>query len=307
MRWSLSFAAPQPPALSDLHRVLSALAGGVPVKSTDSAWSGNPRDGYGRSRYVAVRSPEGALLLEGSFVQEEQTESDDRFPGHERIHFSLTTPDAKSALAAWSSLAAALAPLGYADTTYENRTRPIVDALEEAGLVDEARSIRREATAALSKRAPAFAHVALSQTSPDDLDLVLESYDRPEAKAHVSLCGLGLGTLPRPLARFRGTRSLMLDDNPLEDGALRGLDLPNLDTLSLVRTGLTRLTRGDLAGMPSLLTLSCHGSQLAHIDPGLREACPRLVSISVADTPLSRDPATLRSLREAMSPLRLDT
>jgi hypothetical protein len=304
MAWWLGFRAAAPVPIDQLERALAAVTGGC--TASPGEWDGNPRDGWCRGFCLRAPAPGEGLVVEVRFTQQAQDRELPPPPETHRLAVTFEAPSLRARLAGWDSLREALASLGYADTTLEGSPARIVDELEEAGERALASTLRARITAALVALVPAYRHVALSDTRPDDLDAVLRAYLRPEDIVSISFTRLGLRALPSELARFPNVRVLTLHEDALDASALRSWSFPRLDQLVLGCAALRAVEADDLRGAPGLASLNLIGSSVERVDPGLVDVCPSLRSLRISGTPLAKDGPALARLRASWPDVRIE-
>jgi hypothetical protein len=137
----------------------------------------------------------------------------------------------------------------------------------------------------------------LSNTSVPDLDFLKSVHGLLElVLANGNLNDATLGRLPR----LRGLKRLVLDGNDIRAGGIRHLaqTQPQLEELSLARSGLNDLALVELPSLNELRTLSLAGTAIT--DRGLKEIAKltKLNSLDLRNTKISAEGAA--ALQQAL-------
>ena len=211
LSWSLHFHVERPPPFVRLCDAVSRPFGATPTT----------RDGYGRT--ITLRVEASSLALSMSIVQQVLAidESAPLMLEHFSVNLEAPNLSFSERLAAWEALRTSLGTYGYADETLAFHPASIVD---DAAVASPALAavLRSRITSALVDRVPAYRHVALVSTRPDDMNRVLEAYLRPQEIVSVCFYDCQLQGLPAALARFENVRSFSLEWEHLFDAERRG-------------------------------------------------------------------------------------
>ncbi|MBA3461043.1 MAG: hypothetical protein H0T46_13850 [Deltaproteobacteria bacterium] len=298
--WPLVFEStvdtPEPPVSIESCAAVVAEAVGADVITEVGELSGNPRDAYQRGAWVTGHVPGTEIRLELSTTQWAYSPGD-AHPQTGILYVALGGPPATftARVAVWHALRDGLARLAYVDRTFTKHPARIVDDADAAGEMAAAARLRAEIREALIAEAYKFRVVWLVDTRVDDIEAVLAAYPDPDKKDEVTLENCKLGALPAGCGRFTNIQALTFIDSGSDINALRMMKLPRLTKLSFARSGITRLTRDDVAGLPLLTELDVSDSRLAELDPAILDRCPRLQRVKMRFAPLQN----FSALREA--------
>ena len=305
--WRLVFRCPQPdPALPPLPiATVAELVSdvlGVPVEVAGGPLTGNPRDMF--TRIATITGQRSDVRFEVSTMQWAASASDTN-PMIGDLHVMLDGPPSTFAakLDIYDKLRDAFATLGSADATLITAPYPIVDNAEAIGELATAARLRAEIRQALIGEAHKYTSVRIVDTRVDDIEAVLAAYPSPEKKDGITLENCKLGKLPAGVARFTNVRFLKFVDTATDLEPLRGVSFPRIAQLLLQGSNIKRITREDVAGLPSLVELDLHGSAVEELDPRIIEVCPKLQHVCVSSTPLE---ARMTALRAAWNGVTVD-
>jgi hypothetical protein len=307
MYWPLMFRESQPLTVEACEQALTAFAGAA-VQTERPRFSGNPRDGYGRSLTITAPCPARNATLVLSLNQDAWSdEGDGASTTLGTLRLDAPTASFATKYAAWQELRGVFAALGCTDQTLISYPAQIVDDAIAAGDTSTAARLRSEITAALVAHAKASSHYEVRLSSPraDDLEAVLEAYD-PARIVFLHLSDCGLRALPKAAARFPAIEILNLDHNAVDASVLR-ISLPKLYMMSLSYCAIASLHRDDLAGFPLLSNLTVSNGPLREIDASIIDVCPKLGSLDIRGTPLANDDAQLTALRARWPNVKLLT
>jgi hypothetical protein len=252
--WHLIFQSDSPVGIDVLAAALEAAIRS-PLTLQPEAWSGNPRDGYGRWVCGEGRAGEVTLRarldLQMAYTPDSPPDSD---TARVSVDLSGGAPLARQRL--WGRIATALAEVGYADQTLAGSPASIVDDLEAAGEVSQAAALRSAITEALIAAEPMRPEhwpVQVSFSRPDDLDRVLRAVRQPQRVRTLSLIGCALTALPAVLleepARFSALEQLNLSYNRLIAVPLLVARYPALRWLDVSDNPMAPLRKADWPGV----------------------------------------------------------
>lgn len=296
--WYLDFEPKSAVTLEVGKRLLQTVVG-EPVDVHHGELNGNPRDFYSRTITITARSPVEPMQVELGFVESTRGEGDPEASiqfGGVRLH-TLEAPFAMM-LATWHALRAAFAELGCTDRTLPGAT--MVDDAEAAGDLATGHALRAQATAQLLAKARverSGVEISLVRLVPGGVEALLAAYPDPSSITSVRFWDVGIAALPAGFERFTEISHLMLLEDKLDPGVLRGLVRPQLALLNVSFDRLRHVTREDVVGFPGLGHLVIENCPLEELDDDIIEVCPNLYNVTISGTPLAKNARRLAELQ----------